>query len=145
MKLQVKVGPKIIIEIEAAKQKDVFKMAASAHEVFGEKSCGVCNGTDIYPAWRTVTVVQGKKVETHEFPEWHCSDCRARLSLGTMNDDTGILFPKRKLMPATNTEKTNGKPPGKKDDGSKATYGPHRGWTTYKGDKNEEVADATGE
>jgi hypothetical protein len=33
--------------------------------------------------------VKGKKVETFEFPEYHCQNpqCRARLSLGTINDD----------------------------------------------------------
>lgn len=133
MKAQVKVSPTTILEIEAPKQKDLFKAMASAHEVFGEKACGCCKGTDIVPVWRTVTVVKGKKTETYEFPEYHCRSqgCFARLSLGTMNDDSGVLFPKRRLLP-------NGKPPGK-DEGDKATYGPHNGWTKYKGPAVEEA------
>jgi hypothetical protein len=101
--------------------------------VFGEKECGLCKGTDIVPAWRTATRVKGKTVETFEFPEYHCQNpqCRARLSLGTINDPTGTLFPQRRLMP-------NGKVPGKKDDKSLAKYGPHNGWTKYKGPAGEE-------
>jgi hypothetical protein len=131
VKAQAKVGPNLIVELEAAKQKDLFKALASAHEVFGEKECGLCKSKEIVPVWRTVTVVKGKKQETFEFPEYHCQNqqCRARLSMGTMNDDSGTIYPKRKLL-------ANGKPPGK-DDGDQATYGTHRGWTKYRGPAGE--------
>src|SRR5262245_6341557 len=127
MKAQVKVNSNIIIELEAPKQKDLFKAIASAHEVFGEKECGLCKSKEIIPVWRNVTVVKGKKTESYEFPEYHClnSACRARLSLGTLNDDTGTLYPHRRLLP-------NGKPPGK-DSRDQAKYGSHRGWTKFKG------------
>jgi hypothetical protein len=137
MKAQVKVAPSIILEVEAAKQKDLFKAIASAHEVFGEKKCGLCGCTDIRPVWRTVTVVKGKKTETYEFPEYHCQGrlesgafCGARLRLSTINDDTGTLFPQRKLL-------ANGKTPGK-DDGDQAKYGAHNGWSRYKGEAKDE-------
>lgn len=126
MKAQVKVSPNLIVEVESPKQKDLFKAIASAHEVFGEKECGLCHSKDISPAWRTVTVIKGKKTETYEYPEWHCRECRARFSLGTINDDTGTLYPIRKLLP-------NGQPAGKEEK-DKATYGPHNGWSKYKGD-----------
>lgn len=127
MEMEVKVSPTRIIKLVAEKQKDLFKALASAHEVFGEKECGLCKGPDIVPVWRQTTRVTGKKVETFEFPEYHCQNpqCRARLSLGTINDDTGTLFPQRRLMP-------DGKVPGKKDNKELAKHGPHRGWTRWK-------------
>lgn len=130
MKAQVKVSPSVILEIEAPKQKDLFKAMASAHEVFGEKECGLCKSTNIFPVWRTATKTTGKKIETFEYPEYHCKDCRARFSLGVINDDTGTLFPKRKLLP-------NGQPPAKGEE-DKAVYGPHNGWSKYKKTDNED-------
>lgn len=133
MKAQVKVSPTIIVEVEAGKQKDLFKAVASAHEVFGEKKCGCCGGTNVAPVWRTVTTVKGKKTETFEYPEWHCQEpkCRARLALGTINDDSGTLYPQRKLVdgqrPPTKEEREQGK----------GTYGPHNGWHRYQGKKEE--------
>lgn len=136
MKCQVKVSPSTIVEVEGAKQKDVFKAIASAHEVFGEKQCGCCGSTNIVPAWRTVTVLKGKKSETYEFPEYHCKAvndggrrCGARLSLGTINDDTGTLFPQRKLVDGK-------RPPTKKEKeaGINGDYGPTQGWTIYRGE-----------
>lgn len=145
MKAQVKVGPNTIIDIEAGKQKDLFKGIASAHEVFGEKSCGLCGCTNITPTWRTVTVVKGKKTETFEFPEYHCQGvlengrrCGARLSLGTINDDTGTLYPQRRLI-IEGGKKDQGRPPSKqeKEEGVTGDYGPHNGWTRYRGKVNQ--------
>jgi hypothetical protein len=140
MEIQVKVNPTTIVTLEAAKQKDLFKLVASAYEVFGEKKCGLCGGTDIIPKWRVVTVLKGKKTETYEFPEYRCQGrlkdgtfCGARLNLSTINDDTGTIFPQRKLL-------ANGKPPGK-DDGDQAKYGSHNGWTRYKGEKADNGGD----
>lgn len=132
MKAQVKVGPTTIIEVEATKQKDLFKAVASAHEVFGEKKCALCGCTDITPVWRTVTVVKGKKTETYEYPEYHCQGvangrrCGARLALGTINDDSGTLYPSRKL-------KDDGQPVTKEDreNGVEGKYGSHRGWHRF--------------
>ncbi len=134
MKAQIRPSKNILVEVEAETQKDLFKEIASAHEVFGEKKCGLCGCEDIVPAWRTVTTVKGKKTETWEYPEWHCSNlkCRARLSLGTLNDGSGRLFPNRKLLengkPATGEDRDNGR------------YGPHQGWTRYRGEPRHEEA-----
>jgi hypothetical protein len=136
MKIQVKVAPGIIVDVEGQKQKDLFKAVASAHEVFGAKNCGLCGSTDILPTWRTVTTVKGKKTETYEYPEYQCQArddsgrrCGARLALGTINDDTGTLFPIRKLVdgkrPATKAEK---------EAGNSGTYGPHNGWHRWEKD-----------
>ena len=126
MKAQVKVGPNILIEIEAETQKELFQEMASAFEVFGEKKCGLCGKDGIVPAHRSVT--KGKK--TYDYPEYHCSnpECRARLSLGTMLEG-GQLFPIRKLTP-------EGKP--NREEG---TWGKHNGWTKYKGNPVEPEGD----
>lgn len=131
MNLQFKVGDRIIVTLDPGKQKDLFKQMASAHEVFGEKCCGLCKSKDVYFAWRTSSRVEGKKVTTYEFPEMRCSntECGARLTYGTINDDTGTLFPQRRLLP-------NGKPPGKIDK-DQAKYGDHQGWTKWRPNKGE--------
>jgi hypothetical protein len=135
MKIQVKVSPKIIVELEAEKQKDLFFSVASAFEVFGSSCCGLCGSTDIVPVRRTVTTIKGKKTESWDFAEYHCQAhldgnkrCGARLSMGTINDDTGTLFPVRRLVngerPATKAEK---------DQGINGDYGDHNGWHRFKG------------
>lgn len=126
MKATVRPNKSTVIEVEGETQKELFKEMASAHEVFGEKQCGLCQCEEIVPAYRTVT--QGKK--TYEYPEYHCTNpkCRARLSLGSMMEGGG-LFPIRKLI-EDGPEK--GKP-----DREKGVYGPHNGWSRYKGTKNE--------
>jgi hypothetical protein len=60
------------------------------------------------------------------------SRCRARLSLGTSNDEAAWLFPIRKLT-------AEGKP--HRETGS---YGPHQGWTMFRGETKEEAASAHG-
>jgi len=137
MLAEVRVNPNMTVTIEAAKQKDLFKLAASAHEVFGEKSCGICGCTNIVPVWRTATTGAGKNVETFEFPEYRClgfdkkidAFCRAKLCLGTINDDTGTLFPHRALVESP----TGMRPPTKaeKKAGNSGKWGPHRGWHRY--------------
>lgn len=132
MKAQVKVSASTIVEVEATKQKDLFKAVASAVEVFGEKKCALCGSGDILPVWRSVTTVKGKKTETYEYPEYHCQAvnegrrCGARLALGTINDDTGTIFPQRKL-------REDGQPLSKedRDNGVEGKYGTHRGWHRF--------------
>ncbi len=128
MKAQVKVNPTTIVEVEAETQKDLFREVASAHEIFGEKVCGLCGCERIVPHWRTATRVTGKKSETFEYSEWRCTnqDCRARLSLGVMNDGSDRLFPNRKLT-------AEGKP------SLEGSYGEHQGWSRYRGEKVEDA------
>jgi hypothetical protein len=66
-------------------------------------------------------VTKGKKVY-----EYHCQKpgCRARLALGCMMEG-GRLFPARKLD-------KDGKP--NRENGS---FGPHQGWTKFKGEPKE--------
>jgi hypothetical protein len=121
MKAQVKVSKHIILEVSAETQKGLFEEIAAAHEVFGESRCGCCDSEDIRPVYRKVT--KGKK--SYEYPEYHCENCRARLSLGC-HLEGGTLFPQRRLL-------ENGQP-ATGEDREKGKFGKHRGWTTWKGE-----------
>ena len=78
------------VQVEAETQKELFEEYAAAVEVFGERSCGLCNSDAIVPVVRTVT--QGK--EAYDFHELHCLNpqCRARLSYG-VHKGGATLFP----------------------------------------------------
>jgi hypothetical protein len=143
MEAQVRVTPDLMLKVEGAKQKDLFKAIASAAEVFGERSCGLCGSSDIRITWRTATRVEGKKVETFEYPEYKClavhdgKRCGGVLSMGTINDETGTLYPIRKLV--------NGERPATKDEkkaGNGGTHGTHRGWYRWKGHQEAKDDDA---
>lgn len=98
MKLTYSNG-KVSVEIEAESQKEVFAKLSSVQEVFMEPCCGACGG-DYKFVYRTASKVVGKKTETYEYPELQCvnKDCKCRLGFGTINDNTGTLFPKRGFM-----------------------------------------------
>jgi hypothetical protein len=123
MKANYKVRGNLIVEVEAETQRELFHELASACEVFGEKTCGLCGSADILPVHRTV--VQNRKV--YEYAEWSCLGCQARLNLGS-NMEGGRLFPHRKLDRA-------GKP-----DREVGTFGKHGGWTTFRGEVKEETS-----
>jgi hypothetical protein len=104
------------IKVEADTAKDLFENMAMVYEVFNETCCGLCGSTNIRPVHRVA--------DKYHFYEYHCQEpgCWARLSLGQLHDNNGALFPVRKLM-------GNGKPSFKH-----GQYGPHNGWTKFKGD-----------
>lgn len=119
MKATIKLaGGSRLIEVEGVSQKDLFEEMAKAHEVFGEATCGLCGSTNIRPVVRVV--------DKFRFYEYSCQEpgCWAKLSFGQAQEGDG-LFPKRKLLP-------NGKPD---KDGE---FGPHKGWTKYRGEGHEE-------
>lgn len=120
MKAQIKVG-NLVVEAEGSTQEDLFMEVASVHEVFGETHCGLCNSNNVRPNVRVATVQKGKKLETYTYCEMQCCSCGASLSYGKRNDDTGRLFPKRKLDDKGKPDLENG------------DYGKHRGWTKYRG------------
>lgn len=101
-----------LIKVSGETAKDLFAEIAMAYELFNESECGLCHSKNIHPAHRVA--------DKFHFYEYHCRDCKARLSLG--QQDGGALFPVRKLLP-------NGKPSWKDGD-----YGEHKGWTHYKGE-----------
>lgn len=87
MKVSFLVRPELLIEIEEKSQKGLFEALAEAQEVFGEKVCGKCKGTDLKFSVRT-------NKDEDKFYEIVCQKCGARLSFGChKKGDT--LFPKR--------------------------------------------------
>lgn len=144
MKATIQPNRGISVEVEGASQKDLFKAVASAHEVFGERNCALCGSDLIVQAWRKVTVVKGKKTEEYEYPEYRClarlkdgTACRARLALGTINDDTGTLYPIRKLVDTPSGQR----PPNKEEnEQGKGAYGPHRGWHRFNPNEDKKAA-----
>jgi len=87
MKVQLRVRPNLMLELEASQQKDLFRLLASAQEVFGESRCGKCRALDIVFRVR-------KNAQDHEFFELVCPHCRAVLQMG-VHKEGGTLFPRR--------------------------------------------------
>jgi hypothetical protein len=86
MKAQLKVRTNLTVELEAEQQTDLFRLLASALEVFGEAECGKCKSGNL--AFRVRTV------KATAFFEIVCNDCRAVLSMG-VHRTGGTLFPRR--------------------------------------------------
>ena len=88
MKVQLKVKPKIIVEVEDDKMVDVFETLSCAQEVFGE-SCARCGNEDIEFSTR--------KNDGSTFYELKCSNrkCNAILQISPHNDKTGNMFTRR--------------------------------------------------
>lgn len=115
IEVQVKLaGGTRFVKCSGETQRDAFAEMAGVYEIFGETHCGLCQSTNIRPIHRVI--------DRFQFFEWACDDCYARLSLGQLSDNSGRLFPVRRLIPST------GKP-----DFKLGTPGKHRGWTQYKG------------
>jgi hypothetical protein len=112
--------PKITITVKGATQKDLFNQLATITEVFGERSCGLCEGEDIIFAKRNV--------DGNDFFEMVCRNpqCGARLSFGQSKQHPGEMFPIRKLV---TSGPDRGKPSRKKGEYD----GKGRGWTKYRG------------
>lgn len=92
MKAQIKVGPKLIVEVEGATHTDLFKELAQAQEVFEHEQCGKCKNGDV----RFVV----REVDKNLYFELHCRNphCRARLPFGQAKEpNKGQLYPKRKF------------------------------------------------
>jgi hypothetical protein len=117
-------GGNRLIQVEGETQKDLFEGMAMAYEVFDETCCGLCGSTNIRPVVRIV--------DKFRFYEYSCQEpgCWGKLTFGQSQDIEGGLFPKRKLL-------ENGKP---HKDGE---YGPHKGWTKYRGDNHQDEPPAT--
>lgn len=128
MEAQLRLPNGIVLKVEGDTQKELFMEIASANEVFGEPCCGLCKSQDI----KIVLRVAGE----HDFPEYHCQKCYARLSLG-QNLKGGGLFPIRKLIknldPNGDAGPEHGKPCRER-----GTWGQHNGWTHYKGEPKKE-------
>jgi phage FluMu protein Com len=87
MKAQLKVRPNLTLELEADQQTDLFRLLASAQEVFGEQKCGKCKCANLLFRTR-------KNAQDNEFFELICTHCRAVLQLGA-HKKGNTLFPRR--------------------------------------------------
>jgi hypothetical protein len=94
MKISFKPFPEsqISIELNADKETDVFQAISRLQDVFGEKSCGVCDLSNIKFQTRKAKSQTGKDFLYHEMT---CLDCGAKLQYGQHNNNLGTLFPKR--------------------------------------------------
>jgi hypothetical protein len=86
MKAQLRVRPNLTLELEAEQQQDLFRLVASAQEVFGEQKCGKCKSGNL--AFRV------RHVKNNDFYEIVCNGCHAVLQLGA-HKQGGTLFPRR--------------------------------------------------
>jgi hypothetical protein len=87
MKAQLKVRANLTLELEADQQTDLFRLLASAQEVFGEAKCGKCKSGNLLFRTR-------KNAQDNEFFEIVCGGCHAVLQLGA-HKKGGTLFPRR--------------------------------------------------
>lgn len=110
------------IVVEGETQKDLYREVCRAHEVFGERRCGVCASEDIYPFWRVSSKQVGRKTEEYDYPEMRCRKCGARLTY-SFNLEGGTMFPNRRLLP-------DGQP-ATGESRERGTHGPHNGWTKW--------------
>jgi hypothetical protein len=87
MKIHYTASDQLTFELEASGQKELFKELAIVQEVFGERSCGLCQSSDLKYICRTV--------EGNDYYEIKCNKCHGVLSFG-QHKKGGTLFPKRK-------------------------------------------------
>ena len=92
MEAQFKVTEKLFVKVEFAStedQKSLWNQLAPLQEVFGNRVCGKCRGTELKYVVRTV--------DDNNYYELVCTSpkCRAKLSFGQHKNGTS-LFPKRK-------------------------------------------------
>lgn len=120
MKCQYRVNADLMLELEAANQKELFERMAEAAEVFGGWACcGKCKKMEFKP--RPVVRLNAKK---QKFFELHCTNpaCRARFAYG-QSQSSPTLFPQRKF-PKGHQQAEKFKPDGgwvvwsKEDDGA---------------------------
>ena len=108
------------MKFSATSQKDVVDKMSAYSEIFGISQCQACK-SKYGIRWQTRNVTSTpagkKKPETFTYRELVCknSECRARLSFGSLQEDPESLFPKRK------------DPDGK--------YLPNGGWVVFQGKK----------
>ena len=89
MKVQMKVGSKVIVEAEGDSPKQVFERVAALAGIFGAAGkCGCCGCPEIVP--------QVRQPQGFTYYELVClnPDCGATLTFG-QNKEGGGLFPKR--------------------------------------------------
>jgi len=88
MKVQYRIGPKVLIEADGATVKEVFDQLGALADVFAAADkCGCCGAGEIVPHVR--------EPQGFTYYELLCLSCGARLPLGQTKEG-GQLFPKRR-------------------------------------------------
>jgi hypothetical protein len=119
MKVRFQISKRMQVEAEGKDVKEVYAELHRLIETFGEQECGCCKSANIKPVAR--------KGEKFTFYEFHCGDCRAKLSLGQGNG--GDLYPRRRFHASHPLVKA-----GQAKDGD---YIPSAGWEIYRGKRDE--------
>tara|TARA_R110000803_G_scaffold41244_1_gene88717 strand:- start:1139 stop:1471 length:333 start_codon:yes stop_codon:yes gene_type:complete len=87
MKVSYKPRPNLLVEFDAAGQKDLFEQMAGLQEILKQDKCGKCGNEDLIFTCRTN--------DDNKFYELRCRKCGATLGFGShKTGDT--LFPQRK-------------------------------------------------
>jgi len=104
MKVQVKCGNNFLCA-EGDNTLELMETLSHMFEVFGEKKCQHCGEEDL--TYRVRVAGEDK----NKFPEIVCSNqqCRAKLSLGSPRDGSGMLYPKRYKMEGKKYVEDDGK------------------------------------
>jgi len=121
MKVQMKVSPKIIIDINADEMTTVFEEIANAQEILGICECGKCKSQNI-------RYVVREDSEANKYYEMRCQDCFAKIAFG-LNKKGGGMFPKLK----ENTDEDKCLMGGAVQPGA---YLPDKGWLKWDKEKN---------
>lgn len=131
MKAQIKANSKLIIEVEAEKETELFEGIATAEEVFTQSQCGMCKSVEI-------KYVVRKDDDDNKYYELHCKHpaCRARLPFG-VNKKGGGMYPKVRWDSLSKSENGRiGEQEKRKDEEeyAKNHFGflPNGGWYKYK-------------
>jgi len=87
MKIQFKINPKMLIEVEGSDEKELIMKLMTLDDVFGHDKCEACKGTNLRYSHR--------EVDSNHYYELICKDCGAKLDFGVQKKSKA-LFPKRK-------------------------------------------------
>lgn len=90
MKVQRKVTPTTIVEVEGQTVMEVFEALAAAEQVFSShETCGLCKSTGV--RYECQQDRQGNK-----YHKAVCVSCRAEFRFGVKKSPAGVLFPQLK-------------------------------------------------
>jgi hypothetical protein len=90
MKVQRKISPTTIIEVEGNTVAEVFEKLACLESVFhGYEVCGLCGK-------REVTYKAQEDKEGHKYHNAVCLNCGAEFRFGMRKSPPGVLFPQTK-------------------------------------------------
>ena len=87
MRVRYQVNPDLQLEFEVQGVKELMKQLSQVGELFGIKSCDLCQGSDIIPQHR-------RSRDGHEFYGLKCVSCNAQFDFG-QHKEGETLFAKQ--------------------------------------------------